>query len=167
MRIEQVRVGTPVRITLFHKAQHVTDNLIGMVAIEQARPKVDLPANGPSGSHVAPIEKRALSCLKELRMCIRGNLVARIETVEVGDVTMLILRIVYIGKPLLQLVILANLHGWQAVDHVLQGIAIGGTLGVKHLRGSEDGGQGIQHDLRVHRATGSQHGSGSLRTMFG
>ena len=46
-------------------------------------------------------------------MGVGGYLVGGVETVEVGDMTVFILRVVGIDKPFLQLSVTSDLHGRQ------------------------------------------------------
>ena len=99
-------------------------------------------------------------------MRIGGNLVTGIKPIQVGNMTMVIIRIIHIRQPLLQLVMLAYLHRRQTLNHALQTIPIGGISGIQQLGSRQYGSQCIQHNLGVHRTSGSNHCTGSRRALF-
>ena len=47
-----------------------------------------------------------------------------------GNMTVIIMRVIHISKPFLQLVMFAYLHRRQALDHALQAIAIRCMIGI-------------------------------------
>ena len=115
MRIEEVRIGSTVGVLAGHTVvgqyvQHVFDDLEGMVPVEHARPEVGLPAQAPARGHVATLAERVGSRREQIRVGVGRNLVRGVESVEVGDVPVLILRVVAVDEPLLQLAVTANLH---------------------------------------------------------
>ena len=119
MRIEEVRIGTSVRMAAHRtvvrqQMQHVLDDLKGVVAVEHTRPEVDLPTQTPTRCHIATLVQRIGSSGEEVRMRIGRYLIRGIETIEMGDMTVLVLGVVAINHPLLQLAIATNLHRRQA-----------------------------------------------------
>ena len=113
VRIEEVGIGAAPRAPLYivgDLREHVLDNLEGVVAVEHARPEVDLPAQTPASGHIAAL-LQGIGCSREKFKVAEGrNLVGRIEAIEVGDVAVLVLGIVTVDEPLLQLAVLAYLH---------------------------------------------------------
>ena len=80
--------------------------------------------------------------------------------------TMIILRIVSIHKPLLHLIVLSNLHGRQKGKCMRQRVLIQ-CVPAKHLGGKQCGVEGIKGNLVVHRASGCDGGACTTITMFG
>ena len=62
--VEQVRQGVP--------GQGLDEHLVGVVAVEQAGPEVDLPGLGPAGAAVAAEDQRLPRGLEESRACRPG-----------------------------------------------------------------------------------------------
>ena len=156
MRVKHIRISPPLReipgyLIGRKKPQHIADEPEGMITIKHARPKINFPTYTPSCSFIPSLFKRTPRCLKQFRMKERRNLVTRIQAIKVGDMTVLVLRIVDILKPLLQLSMPSDLHGRQAVDHLLQRVT-------ERFRITSDPcclqriAERVEHNLVVHRA---------------
>src|SRR2546425_12341801 len=91
-----------------------------MIAIEQSRPQIDLPCQTPARADVTSQLQRFLCGCKQMRRCPRGNLIARKQSIEMRDVTVLSFRRLKIPifEPFLQLTSLANLHWRQTSTDV-------------------------------------------------
>ena len=156
MGAEEIGIGTSRRITprlsvVGQQVQHITDYLIGVVAILHTGPEVDLPADAPTRSHVAALQQRLLCRLEELRMGVWRYLVARIETVEVRYVAVLVARVVQILQPLLKLVVAPDAHRSQTADHTAQRVGIV-TARAQCLTRPQCTAQRVERYLVVHRA---------------
>ena len=115
MGIEQVGIGATVRIlrgsiVRRQELQHVLQNGQGMSAIEHTCPETDLPAKAPSRSLIATVGERLLGSGKEFVVAIGRNLIGGEQSVEVGDMAMMLLAAIGIDKPLLQLLPTTYLH---------------------------------------------------------
>src|ERR1035438_267869 len=111
MCVEQVLVhsglgGLGVRC----RGDQVAHDPVGVVAIQEARPQVELPAHRPAGSGVTAENQRLLRGLEQLRRAEGGDLAAWIDRPQVGDMAVLVLGVVGVFHPLLQLAVLANLE---------------------------------------------------------
>ena len=110
-----VRIPEIVQCTIL---QQIAIKLVGMVAIVQTSPLVQLPTHRPSRGTIATMLQYHLGSLRQHRSGDRRNGAARMQTEEMVHMAMLILRIIYILRPLHQLTIAANLIR----SNVLQGI---------------------------------------------
>ena len=72
-----------------------------MIAVEHAGPEVDFPSETPASGHVTTLLQGVGSCCKQFRVIVRRYLVRGVETVEMGDMTVLVFRIVGIDEPFL------------------------------------------------------------------
>ena len=124
-----------------------------MVAVLHARPEIDLPRQAPACSHVAALGQRGSGSAEEFRMSVGRYLVGGIESVEMRDVPVVIIRIVGIIEPFLQLAILPDLHGRQQGQRLLYGVLQGLVL-AQYAGRTERVGQGVGCNLVVHGATG-------------
>ncbi len=86
-----------------HGREQVADDRVGVVAVAHARPEVDLPAHRPAGGLVAAQLQRARPPRATARAWLRGDLVARVEAVQVRQVAVLRLALGEVLVPLLQL----------------------------------------------------------------
>ena len=171
MCIEEVGESASIWIFALHAlvgkdTQHVADNLERMVAVLHARPEVGLPAEAPSRSLVTALFERLASCCKELGSARGADLIRRIKSVEMRDVTMLVVRIVYVLQPFLQLSILAHLHRRQLGDGLLECFLIGfvtteDTGSLQHIV------HHIEDNLVVHRAACAEIRFAAYATMLG
>ena len=119
--IQQVGIGAPLGIiphlaVVGKQMEHVPDDAVGMVAIQQPGPEIDFPPKAPAGGHVATLPQRRGGCLEQFGMTVGRNLIGGIQTVKVGHVPMLVGRVVSVNEPLLQLPVAAHLHGSQTRD---------------------------------------------------
>ena len=89
-----------------------------MIAIVQTSPLVQLPTHRPSRGTITTMLQYHLGSLRQHRGGDRRNGATRMQTEEMVHMAMLILRIIYILRPLHQLTIAANLIR----SNVLQGI---------------------------------------------
>ena len=104
MRIEQVGIGTAPRSPFRsggYRVQQILENLEGMIAVEHAGPEVNLPAETPASGHITALFQGVGSCRKQFGMAIGRYLVRGVEAVEMGDMTVLVFRIVGIDEPFL------------------------------------------------------------------
>ena len=159
MGIEEVGIGAAIGIgarlaIIGKKTEHVGDNLEGVVTIEHTRPEIDLPSQAPTCCHVTTLIQGISCSSEEVGVSVGGHLVGGIESVEMRDMTMLILGIVGILKSLLQLSMTTYLHGRKSVDGLTQALLIGGIL-AEYLSSMEGVAQRIKDNLVVHRTAGS------------
>ena len=120
MRVEKVGISPSfsiVSVNVGDWSQLLPDQLKRAVAIEQARPQVDLPAHRPTGGFISPVFKGLPGRTKEIGGRIRGYLVAGMQSVEVGDVPVPVILTVPILKPFLQLTETSDPHGRQTGSH--------------------------------------------------
>jgi hypothetical protein len=74
----------------------------------EARPEVDLPGAGPAGAAVAAELEGFAGGGVEVGGAALGDLGAGVEAPEVGDVAVLVLRVVLVLEPLLELAVPAD-----------------------------------------------------------
>ena len=115
MGIEEIRIGSAIRIFLclrirWQQTKHIADDSESMIAIEHTCPEVRFPTQTPARSLVATMLQSGGSSMEQFRMRERRNLIGWIQSIEMRDMAMLILRIIRIYKPLLQLSVLSYLH---------------------------------------------------------
>ena len=106
MGVEQVGVGATVGIfahrpVVGQQMKHVPDDAESVVAVEHAGPEVDLPTETPARSHVTTLVQSVGSSREEVGVGVRRNLIRGIESIEVGDMAVLVLGVVTILHPLL------------------------------------------------------------------
>ena len=171
MGIEEVRIGTTVgissgRTVIGQQMKHVADDAESMVAIKHTGPEVDFPSQTPTRCHIATLLQGGAGGGKQLRMAIRGYLVRRIQSIQMRDVAVLVVWIVTVLLPLLQLPILAHLHGRKLLDGCRQTLLVSG-IGLHDVRSLLRGGQHVKHNLVVHRRAGCQRCPCTHRTVFG
>ena len=99
--VEEVRQGVP--------RQGLDEHLVGVVAVEQAGPEVDLPGLAPARAAVAPEDQRLPRGPEELRACRGVISQPGIQAPQVRDVPVLVLRVVLVLEPLLELAVPADL----------------------------------------------------------
>ena len=92
---------------------------VGVVAVEQPRPEVDLPGLAPAGAAVAAQLERPPHGRGEVRRVERVDLVAGIQPDEVRHVAVLRVLVVPVAIPLLQVAAAADLVGRQPVQRRL------------------------------------------------
>ena len=129
MRIQHIRIRTSQRIfssqtVARQQRKHIPDDSICMIAIQHARPEINLPANTPPGCHIPSLYQGIFGSLEQFRTSIRRYLIARIQTIQMRDMPMLVFRIIHILQPLLQLIVLSDLHWRQLVYQVLKRVTI-------------------------------------------
>ena len=171
MRIKEVRIGTSVGIlpcttVVGQQMEHIRQDLQSMVTIKHSCPEIYLPAQAPTRGHIATLCQRCGSSREQFRMLVGRNLVRRIESIEMGDVTMLVPRVVGINQPLLQLTILANLHRREIGQRGGQTFLQSGILHTQHLHGGENVAQHIEDNLVVHRRACRHSSALSFRSVF-
>ena len=155
MRIEEVRIRAAlVRAAQGRKCRGklVLKNRVGVVAIVKTRPPRHAPRHAPARGDVAAMHERLLRGGEE-RGRLRRDLRRRIEGVEVGDVAVLVLRVVQVFRPLLKLTPTANLQRRQPRTTRRQ---LGKRrrivrLAAEHLRRRRNRVKEITQNLRVHR----------------
>lgn len=97
------------------------------------------------------------SSMEQFRMRERRNLIGWIQSIEMRDMAMFILRIIRIHKPLLQLSVLSYLHRRNLRNQLLHLLALS-LINTQYFRSLHGTGQGIEGYLVIHRAT-SRYGS--------
>src|SRR4051812_8676018 len=84
MRIKEVWIGAASAFTVGAGiVQQMPDECIGMIAIQQTRPPVDLPSTAPAGAGISSYLQRFLCGCKELRRIVLRDLAARMQTKQV------------------------------------------------------------------------------------
>ena len=171
MGIEEVGISPAVGIILSHgiawqQTEHVAYYFEGVVAIEHTCPEIYLPTDAPSRSHVATLDECVAGSLEEKGRLGGRNLVARIEPVEMRYMTVSILWVIGIHKPLLHLVMTAYLHGRQKGEGVHQRILVL-RVSAQCLCGEQCGVEGIECYLVVHGATCRDACSRAAIAVFG
>src|SRR5574344_899059 len=129
MRIKQVGIGSSLGVFLLHviirqDMQHVLDNLQCMVTILHSGPEIGFPTQTPSSSHITTLYQGGTGSLKEFGMCIGRYLIRWIESIEMGDMTVVVLRGIPVLQPFLQLSVLSHLHRGQSCQCCLIGFYI-------------------------------------------
>ena len=99
-----------------------------MVAIVQTSPLVQLPTHRPAGCTITAMLQYHLGSLRQHRSGDRRNGAARMQTKEMVHMAMLILRIIYILRPLHQLSVTANLIRSNVLQGIFPQLAILGIL---------------------------------------
>src|ERR1700761_7605566 len=65
MCIEQIRIGATATLIPAYRCQLIPDQFIGMIAILETSPQVDLPTHGPASADVSTIDKRGAGSRKK------------------------------------------------------------------------------------------------------
>ena len=170
MGIEEIRIGSAIRIFLclrirWQQTKHIADDSESMIAIEHTCPEVRFPTQTPARSLVATMLQSGGSSMEQFRMRERRNLIGWIQSIEMRDMAMFILRIIRIHKPLLQLSVLSYLHRRNLRNQLLHLLALS-LINTQYFRSFHGTGQGIEGYLVIHRAT-SRYGSFlSFRSLF-
>jgi hypothetical protein len=86
MRVEQIRVGVILEEVLHDEE--------GVVAVLHPGPEIHFPTETPASGHVTALEQRRARTLEQFRRTRRGDLVGRIQPVQMRDVPMLVLGVV-------------------------------------------------------------------------
>ena len=173
MGIKQIRIGAS---TLFLRAedeegvgrerQLVLNELVGMVAVEETGPRTHLPAHRPSGGDVAASRQRGAGGTEQLGRAIGRNLTRRIQSEEVGKVSVVVLRVIYVVEPLLQLSPTSYLHGRQTAQ-LLGNRGEQRVVVVKDACRREHFVVEFEENLVVHGDTGVERRRSALAAMFG
>ena len=58
MGVEEIRIEPALAGNRADGHQEISQNLVGVVAVEEAGPEVNLPAHAPAGGRVAAIDER-------------------------------------------------------------------------------------------------------------
>ena len=170
MGIKEIRIGSSLRIFLYlrirwQQAKHIADDSESMIAIEHACPEVRLPTQTPARSLVATMLQSSGCGMEQFRMRERRNLIGWIQSIEMRDMAMLILRIIRIHKPLLQLSVLSYLHRRNLRNQLLHRLALS-LINPQYFRSLHGTGQGIEGYLVIHRATCRYGSSLTHRSLF-
>ena len=123
-----------------------------VIAVEQARPKVDLPAHRPAGAGVAAKEQRLAGGIEQVGR-LRRDLVAGMQAPEVRDVAVLVVGIVLVDQPLLELPVPSDLVGCDARAHLFQ-LPAQVRIDVQDGAGLDGVGEQVADDLVIHRRAG-------------
>ena len=133
MGIEHIGIGAPFGIFIRYgitgqQLKHVAYQTIGMITVQHACPEVDFPTDAPPGSLVSTLFQCGTGSPKKFGVQERRNLITGIKAVKMGNMAMLILRVIHILKPFLQLAVPPDLHGRQLGEHLRQRIAKSGII---------------------------------------
>ncbi len=173
------RVGVeeiPIEAAAFHRGlggadevEEVFDDDVGVVAVELAGPHVDLPAHRPAGGFVAAELEGARDGAEEFGRGVGVDLVAGVETVEVGEVAMVGLGFFVISAPFLELAAGADAVGSEAGEFVAE---LGDEVGVaaEEFGGGDGAREEFADDGEVHRGALGDGGGftvGSDEGVFG
>ena len=120
MRVEEVRIGVPL--------EQVLDDEEGVVAVLHPRPEIRFPTETPARGPVTALDQCGARGLEEVGRARRGDLVGRIQSIEVRDVAVLVVRVVAVLDPFLQLAVLPHLHRRQFGERLLQLRAVIGLI---------------------------------------
>ena len=93
-----------------NQVQHGSEHAVGVITILEARPEADLPGHRPAGASVATHFQRALGGSEQLGRAAPGDLPTGVQAEHMRAVTVVIVGVVPILKPLLKLAIPANLQ---------------------------------------------------------
>src|SRR5262245_15437279 len=99
---------TVARAAAADRAKQVRHKNIGMIAVEEARPKVDAPSERPAGAVITTDLERFFRGGEKLRRG-RRDLPAGINAEQMGGVAVMDVRLLKICGPLLQLAAAADL----------------------------------------------------------
>ena len=67
MGIEHIRIGPPgLERGLIHQTDLPGHQSVGVVAIEEPRPEIDLPVHGPAGGRITAVEQRRPGRIEQL-----------------------------------------------------------------------------------------------------
>ncbi len=149
-RVQVEEVGRGAR-----RGEQVRQVLVGAGRLQQPRPHVDLPGEGPALSRGAAQFQALLGGRGELRGAPRGDLGAREDAVQVGHVAALDQgRLLPVHQPLLDLAQVADAGGGEPVADL--GDAFDEpAVAVQHLRGLPEGVEEVPQQLHVHRGAGA------------
>ena len=136
-----------------------------MIAIEHACPEVRLPTQTPARSLVTTMLQSGGCGMEQFWMRKRRNLIGWIQSIEMRNMAMLILRIIRIHKPLLQLSVLSYLHWRNLRNQLLHRLAFS-LINTQYFRSLHSTAQGIEGYLVIHRATCRYGSSLTLRSLF-
>ena len=150
MGVEQVGVNAAAPAG---RHQEPLENLVGAVAISEARPEVDLPCLAPAGAAVAAGIERNARRLRQLRRAQRGDLAAGMHGEEVRHVAVAVSRVIDVLHPFLELSPFADLRAEQFVSHGGDFRAVGG-IDAEFLRSLDVVGEQVPDDLLVIGGTG-------------
>ena len=125
-----------------------------MVSVKHTGPEVGLPSKAPSGGLVSALDKGYPCGVEQFRRAWI-DLVGRIESVEMGNVPVLVLGIVHILDPLLELSVLAHLHRRKFGHCLGEGLLV--CIVNSKFCGCRLGGcHNIHYDLSIHCTAGSE-----------
>ena len=142
MGVEEVGVGAALEL--------LAEHLVGVVAVEESRPEVDLPRLAPARAAVAAARQRHFGARRQLRVRRRRDLAPGVQGEQVRDVAVPVLGVVAVGHPLLELSPFADLRPYQLAAQRRQTVAI--RLVFAQRIGRVDGvGEEVPHDLLVIR----------------
>ena len=110
--------------------------------------------------------ERYFGCLEEFGRAQSRNLIGGIESVEMGKMTVVVLRIIDIVEPFLQLSPAAHLHGRQLRQLFADGLQQR-ILVIQHLGRLQHLGEQFGDNLVVHRHTGIERRTATLASVFG
>ncbi len=97
--------------------------LVSMIAIPHSRPPVDLPTHAPTCRNIRSLDQGVSGGAVQSGCTESRYLVGRKEPIQMGDMTVMIIRIIDIIQPLLQLSMFSYLHGRKSFTHFCKRIA--------------------------------------------
>lgn len=125
--------------------QEVAIKHVSVITVVQACPLIELPSHAPSRCTVATMFQYDASGLCQFRCRDRRDGSARMQTIEVVDMAVVVVGVVDVTTPLHQLSVAANLIRCQAVEHLLP-FAHFLAINAKHLGGTDGIGQDVADD---------------------
>ncbi len=142
------RVGVP-EVGQGGVLQLLREHLVRVAAVPEPSPEVDLPGLGPAG---AAVSAGAQGDLGGFGPGAPGlDLAAGVEAEEVGDMTVVVGRVVPVGLPLLELAPGADAQaGVEAVEGRFETAAEGGGV-AERAGGLQGAGEEVVDDLLGHR----------------
>ena len=136
-----------------------------MITIKHTCPEISLPAKTPTCRLVTTLLEGHTSRLPQFRGGIRRNLIRWIQAIKMGDVTMLVTRVIKIFTPLLQLSVLAHLHRWNHWDGSHQ-FLLKISVFIQHLSCCQCLCKYIAYNLVIHCTCSTNRGLLADTAMF-
>src|SRR5690606_22735374 len=131
------------------RRQELLQAFVRLFAIEQTRPKVHLPGQAPARPFVGAELQRLAARRPKGRIRTPGDLPARMQAVEMGDVPVAGLRLLEVLPPYLKLSVSADLKRNKALPGVFQ-LLSKISVDAQSLRRLDAVGKEIPYQAHVH-----------------
>src|SRR5688572_19922938 len=107
MSIKKIIISTAATFISTCGCKLILDEFVCMIAIQHFCPPIYLPSHTPACRYIAALHECILCGTVQFWGTVRRDLIRREQSIEMGYMTMMIVRIVNIIQPFLQLAVLA------------------------------------------------------------